>query len=254
MNPLTLTLTTLALILLTDVAIRYAYIHNLIRQLRNRTEQRLRTTIVGDGAKPLTISLLGDSVLYGIGSEYPLPGINDVVERLATEGHKVTVNNYAITGHRIDEVTALQADQVKDSDLVYIYIGGNDYFRFTPVATFAKSAERLLSKLQGKRVIWCTLGDPRYLWPLPLWQRGFYYLFARGYMRRVEQIIKSHPQEKWYTIDFLNESHRRIKAQKLSGRILLSDGFHLSHRGHEFWAALVADGYAELKRNGADLP
>ena len=73
-------------------------------------------------------------------------------------------------------------------------------------------------------------------------------------MNYVESVIRQHPEENWHTIDFLHEPAVRLKAQNLTSRSLIADGFHLNDAGHEVWAMIVRDAYVKLRQDGAKLP
>jgi lysophospholipase L1-like esterase len=236
-----------------DTIIRFIYIFWLRAKIRRRGNHRARVIESGNGRR-LNVAMLGDSVLYGESSEYELPALSHVVHDLSAKDYHVMVRNYAVTGHTLAELTTKQLPQAVAADLIFIYIGANDYFKFNSPKKYAQAVEDLLDKLTGKTVIWCTLADPRYLYPLPIWLRAIYYRYAVAYTRSVESIIHAHSGEQWYVIDFLNEARRRIISQKLNKRDLLSDGFHLSTLGHELWGKVVADGYKSLKRRHTNLP
>lgn len=252
MNILVLVLTVLAVLCIGDAVIRFSYIWWLRAKIMRRADHRTRAVKSGKG-RHLNIAMMGDSVLYGESSEYELPAF-DYVARALSSNYLVTVNNYAVTGHTLTQLTAKQLPQAMAADLIFIYVGANDYFKFTSPKQYSRTVEDLLGKLASKTVIWCTLADPRYLYPLPIWLRAIYYRYAVTYTRNVESIIRAHPNERWYIIDFLYEARRRIITQKLNKRDLLADGFHLSALGHGLWSKLVADGYENLKRHHADLP
>jgi lysophospholipase L1-like esterase len=198
--------------------------------------------------------LLGDSVLYGENSKYLLPAIRYVAQGFAKRYKVVTADNYAISGDTIDQLIDKQLPKVREGDLVFIYVGANDYFRFSSPQKFSHSVDRLLERLKGKTVIWCTLADPIYLYLVPFWQRYLFRHYATAYMEYVDHAIGQHPEESWYTIDFRHEPTKRLKAQGLNSHSLIVDGFHLNDAGHEMWATIVQDAYSELKQKGAKLP
>ncbi len=244
----------LAVLFVADALVRFIYILRLRFQILRRGDYRQRVIEIGQDRPAITIAMLGDSVLYGEGSDYDLPALHIVARRLAAKKHQVIVHNYAVTSHTIAELTDKQLSKAMPADLIFIYIGGNDYFRFTPAKSFASEVDRLLNKLSGKTIIWCTLADPHYLYPLPFWLRTIFHRYAIAYTSYVKSAIQKHPNEHWYVIDFFHEAQQRITSQKLRTRSLLSDGFHASTAGHELWCSIVADEYDKLKRQGATLP
>lgn len=241
-------------IFLVDFFVRLAYIYYIFLKIKNRKNHRKRKLLIGTKGKLLTISLLGDSVLYGEGSEYELPAVDKIVKHLVNKRYRVIVNNYAITGHTITDMMKTQLAQIEKSDLIVIYIGANDYFRFSYPNVFNKKINLLLKKLHGKTVIWCTLADPRYLYPLPIWLRYYFYELACKYMLSVNKAIEKHTSEQWYVVDFLHEAPKRIKLLQLKSHDLLTDGFHLSVKGHELWCSIMYDEYLRLKKEGAIIP
>jgi lysophospholipase L1-like esterase len=245
----------LVVLFFADVIIRYILIIKALFPIRHRPASRQRSsTLEGTGKKSIRIALLGDSVLYGENSMYPMPAIQYVARDLAKRYKTVTVDNYAISGDTIDQLIDKQLPKVRESDVVFIYIGANDYFRFSSLQKFSRSVDRLLEKLKGKTVIWCTLADPIYLYLVPLWQRYLFRHYATAYMEHVESVIRQHPEESWYTIDFRYEPTKRLKTQGLNSHSLIVDGFHLNDAGHELWVTIVHDAYIELKQKGAKLP
>ncbi|HEV2403602.1 MAG TPA: SGNH/GDSL hydrolase family protein [Candidatus Saccharimonadales bacterium] len=238
-----------------DVVIRYVLVFKALIPIKHRPVDRQRSvTFNGVGRGSVHIALLGDSVLYGENSRYPLPAIQYVAQNLAKQHKTVVIYNYAVTGNTIDQLIDSQLPKIQESDLIFIYVGANDYFRFTSPRKFLHSVDRLLKNLKGKTVIWCTLADPKYLYLLPIWQRYIYRYYVVAYMNRVTDTLKRHPKENWHTIDFTYEPTRRLKTQKLNSHALIADGFHLNGAGHELWARIVEEAYVKLKQQGARLP
>jgi lysophospholipase L1-like esterase len=242
------------LLIVLDSLVRFIYIWRLKTKINRREEHRQRFTELGNGKKTISIALIGDSVLYGEGSNYQLPAIGHVAHQLTKQGYRVTVSNYAITGDTISGALQKQLPKALNADLIFIYVGANDYFHFSPVEDFGASVDKALEALTDKTVIWCTLADPLYLYPLPIWLRHIYHFYAKSYTHYIVGAISKHPKQRWYIVDFLNEVPKRIATQKLKKRVLLTDGFHLSEFGHEFWCSIVADGYTDLKHRKALLP
>jgi lysophospholipase L1-like esterase len=208
----------------------------------------------GIGKGSIRITLFGDSVLYGGNSNYSTPAVKYIAQDLVKRYRTVVVDNYARTGNTIDQLIDTQLPKMQESDLIFIYVGANDYFRFTSPHKFSRSVDRLLEKLKGKTIIWCTLADPRYLYLLPVWQRYVYRYYAAAYIDYVEDAIKRHSEENWHTIDFLHEAARLLRVQKLRSRSLIADGFHLNYAGHEVLAMIVCDSYIKLQYRGVKFP
>jgi lysophospholipase L1-like esterase len=238
-----------------DILIRYTIIVKTLYPIKYRPMNRQRSiTLRGTGKGSVYITLLGDSVLYGENSTYHIPAVKYIAQGLVKKKGTVVINNYAVTGSTINQLIDTQLPKVQQSDIIFIYVGGNDYFRFTSPRRFSRSVDHILEKLKGKTVIWCTLADPQYLYLVPIWQRYIFRYYAAAYMEYVENTIKWHPRENWYTIDFRYEPKKRLRSQKLNSRSLISDGFHLNDAGHEMWALIVKDAYIKLQQQGAKLP
>jgi lysophospholipase L1-like esterase len=238
-----------------DAVIRYLVIFRVFYPIKNRLMDRERLATLPDTGKgSVHIALLGDSVVYGQNADYPIPAVKYIAQDLVKRYKTVIVKNYAVSGDRINQLIDTQLPKIVLRDLAFIYIGANDYFRFTSTRKFSHSVDRLLEKLEGKTVIWCTLADPRYLHLLPIWQRYAYRSYAVAYMKYVESAIKQHSREYWYTIDFMHEPAKRLRERRVNSHSLIADGFHLNDAGHELWAPIVKDAYYELQGRGAKLP
>lgn len=78
--------------------------------------------------------VLGDSMSQGIGaSSYDAGWVGQLAERLAVDGHDLTVVNLSATGARAQDVVdqqlpALEGLGPRDDDLVTVLVGSNDLF------------------------------------------------------------------------------------------------------------------------------
>jgi lysophospholipase L1-like esterase len=226
----------LVLLMIADAAIRAALLLDLRKKIGAKGDYIQRDHLLGQST-PYTITLIGASSIYGEGTKVEIPFASTLAHRLARQGYRVTVHNLAVSGHKVADVVSRQVPNIQPSDLVIVYAGTKDCLTLTPIQQYTDRVKQLAKALEGKRVVWVTLGDPRLLWAFPFWLRLLFYRRARRFASLLKQVVSEHPSEHWQVADFFAYSIAR--RQGLNARQLVSDGIHLSDKGQELVSQLV---------------
>ncbi len=229
----------LFIILLLDALIRAIFLLLLAKRLHAKGDYHRRYIEVGSGKKRFVVTLLGASSMYGEGSNVEVPFADALSKQLAKRGHKVIVYNLAVSGHRVADVTAKQVRAMKKSNLVVVYAGTKDCLMLTPTQQYLLALHELAKALQGKTVIWVTIGDPRWLWLLPVWLRWLFYFRARRFTRLLKQVVAAYSTEQWQLVDFFAQGPKETRRRNLKVRQVVSDGIHLSNEGQKLVSEMI---------------
>ncbi len=191
------------------------------------------------GDPELHFVVLGDSTSAGVGVErreeaYPWT----LAERLAAEGHRVTLETFGISGARVADVLEDQVPKAvsADPDLIFVGIGANDVVHLTPLGDvkrdFATVLDRLVAETDAEVVIAGAPDMRASAWHEPLRSLSGW----RG--RVVTGAMEEVAREKGVTV---------VPLAKITGPFFASDGdeaysadlFHPGVRGYMHWADAI---------------
>lgn len=231
-------------VVIADLLLRTVLLLRLGKKVDIKGDYRPRDIELGSGKKQFVITLLGASSIYGEGSGVDIPFAGVIAHRLAKHGRKVVIHNLAVSGHKVADVVNKQLPEMMPSDLVVVYAGTKDCLTFTPTHQYLTDIQELTRGLQGKTVVWVTIGDPRLLWALPVWLRWLFHFRAKRFTALLKQVIARHPNEHWGIADFFAEGMPEARRRHLSVRQMVSDGIHLSDKGQKLVSDMVLEAYA----------
>lgn len=190
------------------------------------------------GDPELHLVVLGDSTAAGVGVEeaedaYPWT----LAERLAAEGHRVTLQTFGISGARIAGVLESQVPKAvaADPDLIFVGIGANDVVHLTPLDDVRRDFAAVLDALgeTDAELVIAGAPDMRALaWQEPL--RSLSGWRGRVLTSAMEEVAK----ERGVTV---------VPLAKITGPFFASDGddaysadlFHPGERGYMHWADAI---------------
>lgn len=193
---------------------------------------------------PLTLAVLGDSTAAGVGAGSPGDSYPAVLaRRLGSDGYRVELRAYGISGARVADVLHDQVPKVEAAppDIVVVGIGGNDVTHVTPLDEVREDMRAVIERLSatGADIVLAGAPDMRAaafhepLRTLAGW---------RG--RQVEDAIASVGRAAGVAVVPLAEE----TGPKFGARPELynsADDFHPSAAGYRLWADAI---YPELER------
>jgi len=229
-----------------DVVTRAFLMVRLGKHIDARGDYRPRHHKIGESGRQFVITLLGASSIYGEGSTVEIPFAGNLVKQAVEQGYTAIVNNLAVSGHKVADVTRKQIPQMKPSDLVIVYAVTKDCLTFTPTRLYVAALRQLTQVLEGQKIIWVTIGDPRLLWIFPIWLRWLFYFRARKFTTLLRQVIAEYPEEQWRVADFFVQGSAEAKRHNLKVRQVVSDGIHLSDEGQQIVSGIVSKAYDTL--------
>jgi lysophospholipase L1-like esterase len=111
---------------------------------------KLNDTFGDPGDEAITLVVMGDSTAAGLGADEPGHAYPQVLaRRLASDGYRVDLKVFGLSGARVKDVLDEQLGQALevDPDYVFIGIGANDVTHVTPLGELRSDMTQLLKKL-----------------------------------------------------------------------------------------------------------
>ncbi len=106
--------------------------------------------VVGpDDGEPLTLAVLGDSSVAGVGADRPQDTLTYGVAKALADRHRVRLHALGVSGSRLRQVVEEQLPRLAgiDPDVVLVCVGTNDLTHVTPVRAIRQELRRLASGL-----------------------------------------------------------------------------------------------------------
>lgn len=196
----------------------------------------------GAGAE-LNYAVLGDSTAVGQGGDYE-SGIAVSTAQYLAKNRKVIMQNYAISGARVNDVLSKQIPAIKTSpDITLIAVGANDVTHLTSVEEFEgdlKSSIDRLYKINPKMHIILT-GSPQMgsvpRLPQPL--RYFAKIRTSQINDAVERLAKSQ------NVTFAHIAKNTGPVFSENPELFARDNFHPNNKGYSIWLPTL---YEALER------
>ena len=177
------------------------------------------------------ILVLGDSTALGVGAS---KSEDTVAGRVAALHPEWSVENYAVSGAQIEDLTAQFAQAQREQyALAIIHIGANDIIRFKSAASAARDLEPLLASIKEKseKVVFLTAGNVGGSTFFPAILNPFYERRTLHYHAAFENIAKR------LGIVYVNLYAKPENDPFLKDplRFFSADGLHPSSEGYELW-------------------
>ena len=99
----------------------------------------------------LRLAVLGDSTAAGLGASSPRSAYPTLLaDRFASEGYRVELFAFGVSGARVNDVLHAQAPRAvaHDPDLVFVGIGANDAIHVTPLSAVRRDMRELVRRLK----------------------------------------------------------------------------------------------------------
>lgn len=192
-------------------------------------------SVGGPSGAALTLFVLGDSFPMGYGAgrvSGTMPYY--IAAALAEQGHRVHVENRAVSGAYLRDVAGqLASIEPGADDIVLVLVGGMDTTHLTPLREYEAHLERVLERLESlpcRQVLVATSPDmsrgPAFPWFLKR-------LFAAR-CRRENALVRSRIAGASVThVDIYGEGKLRREHYR-------ADGDHPNDAGYRVWADLFA--------------
>lgn len=213
----------MSLFLFSSLVLVVAIVFVAVRVLLVFRQHKTYARYWGEGNKAvfdnntLTIVMLGDSIIQGIGASAPKYGLAGLITGyVADETERpVRVLNYSRTGAKVRGVVEVQLPKVSfaEADLVIVVASANDTNRRTPIEEYTKDIERLVAALPAEKTI---IADVPGLSGREKYQQHLEAAAKQAGLRRAKLI----------------EAFARVSR---SAHLTAGDFFHPNNKGYEFW-------------------
>lgn len=191
-----------------------------------------------ENAEPLTLAVLGDSSVAGVGADSAETTLTYGVAKVLAEQYRVTLHALGVSGARIANVVAEQLPQLAeiDPDVVLVCVGTNDITHCTPMLEVQRQLRLLATGLQdvAPDAVKVVSGLPpaetsrAFRWPL----RNVLGTWARAYTRLYKAELEHHD------ITVLDITRVTRAAFHKRPEMFSDDWFHPSSTGYTFLGGL----------------
>ncbi|HYO76311.1 MAG TPA: SGNH/GDSL hydrolase family protein [Thermoanaerobaculia bacterium] len=122
----------------------------LVANINVAAESSRAPRTFGTSGQPLRYVVLGDSTAAGVGADYEA-GIAVGTARELGQRHVVTMNNFAVSGARMDDVLRLQlpAAEALRPDVVLLSAGANDVTHLTRIGKMQDALQAIVQRLRA---------------------------------------------------------------------------------------------------------
>jgi lysophospholipase L1-like esterase len=228
-----ITLGSLVLLILVEVGLAYTRDY-----LPTEPAMQLGGTFGSSDGRPLRFVVLGDSTAAGLGAGSPEHAYATVLsERLASDGYRVELLAYGISGARTRDVAEEQVEMAIDADpdLVFIGIGANDSTHLTSLSDVARHMDRALGDLERTDATVVVAGPPdmrAHAWLEPL--RSIVGWRGRQVAARIEAVAEAHGIA---TVPLAEQAGPYFAAHPEDA--YGADDFHPGPGGYRAWADAI---------------
>ena len=200
---------------------------------------KLDDTFGDPGDEEITLVVMGDSTAAGLGAREPAHSYPQVLaRRLASDGYRVDLRVFGLSGARVKDVLDDQLPQALevDPDYVFIGIGANDVTHLTSlgeVRSDMKDVLRTLDELTEAETVIAGAPDmraPAFYEPL----RSLAGWRGRQVTETIEEVGR---EEDVAVVELAKETGPKFGAD--SERFHSSDDFHPSADGYLLWADAI---------------
>lgn len=193
-----------------------------------------------DSHKTLSITMLGESTIAGVGVEHQAQGLVANTAFYLAELTQCRVQWQALGKNGINirgTINKLAPQVPPSSDFIVVCLGVNDTTGLTRLATWQSAIEELVGLLQAKssaKIFFTSIPPIGKFSALPQPLRWVLGLRAQ----LLEHVLQVHPMrdKQFQLISF---------GPMLDARFLARDGYHPSAEGYQFWGKNIAAVLAE---------
>lgn len=234
-----ITLGVLAALIVVEVGLAYTRDY-----LPTTPAMKLGGSFGPEGGRGLRFVVLGDSTAAGLGAGSPEHAYATLLsERLGSDGYRVELIAYGVSGARIRDVAQDQVPLALDADpdLVFIGIGANDSTHLTSLSSVETNMDQALTELEKTGAPIVVAGPPdmrAHAWLEPL--RSIVGWRGRQVAARIEAVAARH--------GLLAVPLARLTGPYFAAHpddAYAADNFHPGPGGYRAWADAIYPVLAE---------
>ena len=195
--------------------------------------------VLGQGSD-LRYTVLGDSTAVGQGANYADGIAVRSTVHLAQKSHAVRMNNYGVSGARMNDVLTRQIPQITERpDIVLISIGANDITHFSSVSAVRNDMSGAIQQLRRKNssVVIIITGVPA-MGSVSRFPQPLRYL-AGLQTTRMNKMFTELSVQQQVTLAPIAEKTGATFAH--NHQLFAQDNFHPNKAGYSLWVTVVND-------------
>lgn len=193
---------------------------------------------IGEG-KLLKYAVLGDSTTVGQGGEYAQGIAVSTAQHIVEKGHKVTYQNFAVSGAAVRDVLREQVDEVAvtSPDVILISIGANDVTHLTRLSEVEATTNAIIDKLQAsnRKVKIIITGSPQ-MGSVPRFPQPVKY-FAKVRTGQINKVFEKVAKDKG--VVFARIAEKTGPTFMAHPELFAVDKFHPTTKGYNVWVPVL---------------